>query len=88
MIVIAQVASEASNIAQFVPILILTLIIGWCSNNIARTKGRNVGAWTFFGLLPIIGFYSLVLLVGAADLKTQNEIDELKKRLDRLESLD
>tara|TARA_R110002050_G_scaffold242915_8_gene379264 strand:- start:371 stop:529 length:159 start_codon:yes stop_codon:yes gene_type:complete len=51
-------------------------------------KGRNVAAWTVIGLIPIVNIFSSILLQGSTNLKASNEIKELKKRIDRLESID
>lgn len=88
MIILAQVAPEVSPLAQFIPLLILTLLSGLYSNIWARMKGRNVAAWTIIGLIPIVNIFSSILLQGSTNLKASNEIKELKKRIDKLESID
>lgn len=88
MFILAQVTSEVSSLAQFIPLIIITLLTAIYSNIWARMKGRNVAAWTIIGFIPVVNIFSSLLLQGSTNLKVTKEIEELNKRIERLESKD
>ena len=69
VIILAQVTSEVSSLALLIKLLIFTLLVGIYSNIAARIKGRNVAAWTIIGFIPIVNFFSSLLLLGSTNLK-------------------
>jgi hypothetical protein len=73
-------ASALDIFIQFVPLLLLSVILGVVAHLLAKQKGRNVFLWTVLGALPLVNFISIWFFVGAANLRLERKIDELLQR--------
>lgn len=71
--------ADPSNqgVPSFLPMILLCIFTGLSSRFLAKDKGRNVTAWTIFGFVPAIGWFSLFLLIGCSCLKTNKKLDKL-----------
>jgi F0F1-type ATP synthase assembly protein I len=66
-----------SPLLQFIPLILLSLPIGFLANRLAKDKGRNVIAWTILGFIPIINFMMIWYFAGAKDKLLHAKIDRL-----------
>jgi hypothetical protein len=66
---------------QLIPMLLMSLGIAPVAYKLAKEKGRNVGLWTVLGAIPILNFICMWFFIGAANLRLEQKLDELNKRL-------
>ncbi len=64
-------------IQQFLPLIIISILIMFICRSIAKEKGKNVTLWTIFGLIPGINIYSLLYLFGASSTILERKIDKI-----------
>lgn len=76
------------TIAQFLPLIILSIVIGLVAHNLAKEKGRDVTLWTILGILPFINFFMIWYFVGASNLKHEAKLDEILSRINHDSELD
>ena len=81
----AQPGGAPSNqgLISFLPMIIIAIFTALSSRFLAKDKGRNTGAWTMIGCIPMIGFFSLILLVGCSCLNTKEKLDKLLEQHDK-----
>ena len=65
------------NVISYIPLIIISLVIGVTSSMLAREKGRNVALWTVVGLIPFVNIPAFWFFVGAANLRTEHKLDQL-----------
>lgn len=68
---------QPSPIFQFIPLMIISLVLGFVARALAKDKGRNVLNWTVLGFLPIVNFMCAWYFVGATNLRMERKIDAL-----------
>jgi hypothetical protein len=68
---------QPNPILQFIPLMIISLVMGFVARALAKDKGRNVLNWTVLGFLPIINFMCAWYFVGATNLRMERKIDAL-----------
>ena len=66
---------------QFIPILLMSLMVVPVAYKLAKEKGRNVALWTILGAIPILNIIFLWFFIGAANLRLERKLDELSKRI-------
>lgn len=69
--------SQPSVLMQFIPLLLISIFLGFVVIALAKEKGRRVGLWAFLGFLPIVNFYLFWFLVGASNQRVERKIDAL-----------
>ena len=62
---------------QFIPLIIISFVLGFVARALAKDKGRNVLSWTVLGFLPIVNFMCSWYFVGASNLRLERKIDAL-----------
>lgn len=65
----------ASFFVQLLPLLIVTIPLGFVINKLAKQKGRDTTAATVFAFVPFVNFYLMVYFVGATSLLTDSNPD-------------
>jgi hypothetical protein len=75
--------SSAAALFQIVFLLTLGLALAVIANKLAREKGRNVTLWTVLALIPIFNFLFMWYFVGASNLKLEQKVDEILRKLDK-----
>ena len=85
VIAMAPPNGDPSNqgVISFLPMILVAIFTAFSSRFLAKDKGRNIGAWTIVGCIPMIGFFSLILLVGCSCLKTKEKLDKLLEQHDK-----
>lgn len=68
---------QPNPILQFIPIIIMSLVLGFVARALAKDKRRNVLTWTVLGFLPIVNFVCASYFVGASNLRLERKIDAL-----------
>lgn len=66
-----------STLLSLLPLVLMTLPIGFISRMLAKEKGRNLTTWTVMGFFPIVNYFAMIFFLGAANLKLERKIDEL-----------
>lgn len=66
---------------QFVPLLLLSVLVGVLAYLLAKEKGRNIPLWTIIGLIPFINFIAVSFFIGAANLKQERMLEEILQRM-------
>ena len=69
---------------EFLPIITITVALGFLNWNLAKDKGRDPKIWIILSIIPVINMFSYGYLVGCADLNLQRKIDKLNDTLDKL----
>ena len=65
------------TIQQFLPLVIISILLMFICRSLAKEKGKNVTLWTIFGLIPGINIYSLLYLFGASSTILEGKIDKI-----------
>lgn len=68
---------QPSPILQFIPLMVISLVLGFVAHKLAKDKGRNVLTWTVLGFLPIVNFMCAWYFVGASNLRLERKLDAL-----------
>jgi hypothetical protein len=68
---------QMSPFLQFIPLIVVSLPIGFLANRLAKEKGRNVTLWTVLGFLPVLNFMMIWYFAGAKDKALEAKIDRL-----------
>lgn len=68
---------QTNPLTQFVPLMIVSLVLGFVARALAKDKGRNVLVWTILGFFPIVNFLCAWYFVGASNLRLERKIDAL-----------
>ena len=66
-----------STLLSLLPLVLMTLPIGFISRMLAKEKGRNLTTWTVLGFFPIVNYFAMIFFLGAANLKLERKLDEL-----------
>ena len=66
---------------QFVPLLVISLLMAPVAYKLAKDKERNVLLWTVLAATPIVNFFCIWYFIGASNLRLERKLDELTKRL-------
>lgn len=73
-----QSTSEATFMS-FVPLLILSVVLGVVGHYRAKDKGRPVMRWTILCIIPFVNFYCLAYLIGCTSLRLEAKLDAILK---------
>jgi len=65
------------TIQQFLPLIIISILLMFICCSLAKEKGKNVTLWTIFGLIPGINIYSLLYLFGTPSTILEGKIDKI-----------
>ena len=65
------------TIQQFLPLIIISIILMFVCRSLSREKGKNVTLWTILGLVPAVNFYSLLYLLGAPSKVLEEKMDKI-----------
>jgi len=68
---------------SFVPLLLLSAVLGVSAHLLAKDKGRNVVLWTVLGVIPIVNMVCAWYFVGASNLRLERKIDKLLEALEK-----
>ena len=71
---------QPGGFVSFVPLLMLSIVIGIQSHFLAKEKGRNVPLWTELGFVPVVNLFCIWYFTGAANFRLEKKVDELLKR--------
>ena len=87
MMLISNAYAEAMPVQEvgfvsFIPMIVVSIYLGFLANKLAKEKGRNVRFWTILGLLPLVNFLSIWFFIGAANLKLERKLDEMMNKLE------
>ena len=74
---------SSQGLISFLPMILIAIFTALSSRFLAKDKGRNAGAWTIIGCIPMVGFFSLILLIGCSCLKTKEKLDKLLEQHDK-----
>ena len=66
-----------STLWSLLPLLIMTLPLGFIARMLAKEKGRNVGLWTILGFIPLVNYFCFAFFIGAANLRLEKKLDQL-----------
>ena len=69
--------------AAFLPWLILTIPLVFICHRLAKEKGKNVTLWTVLGIIPVVNYFALAYLVGAANTLLEKKVDRLLSLLEK-----
>ena len=75
--------NQPSILLQFVPLLVLSLGLGFQALFLAKDKGRNVVLWAIVGFMPFVNFFCIWYLIGASNLRHEQKLDEILSRLQK-----
>ncbi len=76
------------TVQQFLPIIIISIILMFICNRLAKEKGKNVTLWTILGLIPGINIYSLLYLFGASSTILERKIDKILAQVKMIQQYD
>jgi len=76
------------TVQQFLPIIIISIILMFICHNLAKEKGKNVTLWTILGLIPGINIYSLLYLFGASSTILERKIDKILAQIKMIQQYD
>ena len=68
---------NVSPLLNLLPLVIMTIPLGFIARMLAREKGRNVTLWTVLGFVPLINYFCLAFFIGAANLRLEKKLDQL-----------
>lgn len=71
-----QPTSEATFMS-FIPLLLLSVVLGVVGHYLAKDKGRPVMRWTILCIIPFLNFYCLVYLIGCTNLRIEAKLDAI-----------
>jgi len=74
-------------IQQFLPLIIISILIMFICRSLAKEKGKNVTLWTILGLIPGINVYSLLYLVGASSTILEGKIDKILAQMKMMQQI-
>ena len=66
-----------STLLSLLPLVLMTLPIGFISRTLAKERGRNLTTWTVLGFFPVVNYFAIIFFLGAANLKLERKLDEL-----------
>jgi len=69
-----------STLLSLLPLLLVTIPLGFIARMLAKEKGRNVTLWTVLGFIPLVNYLCLAFFIGAANLRLEKKIDQLLER--------
>jgi hypothetical protein len=70
-----------SILFSLLPLVLMTLPIGFISRMLAKEKGRNVLLWTILGFTPLVNYFCLLFFIGAANLRLERRVEQLFEQL-------
>jgi len=62
---------------QFLPLVLISILLMFICRSLAREKGKNITLWTILGLVPAVNFYSLLYLLGAPSKVLEEKMDRI-----------
>ncbi|WP_156004298.1 hypothetical protein [Thiomonas sp. FB-6] len=68
---------NVSTLMNLLPLVIMTIPLGFIARMLAREKGRNVTLWTVLGFVPLINYFCLAFFIGAVNLRLEKKLDQL-----------
>ena len=72
---------QADPLMSFLPLLIMTIPLIFICRQLAKEKGKNVGLWTVLGIIPLVNYFAVIYLMGAANVQLEQKIDLLLSRI-------
>lgn len=69
-----------STLLSLLPLVILTIPLGFIARMLAKEKGRNIPLWTVLGFIPFVNYFCFVFFIGAANLRLEKKIDQLLEK--------
>ena len=78
-----ETTAQADPLLSLLPLLIISIILGFVANMLAKEKGRNVVKWTILGFIPIVNYFCIFFFVGAANLRLEDKIDQLLRNSEK-----
>jgi hypothetical protein len=73
-----QQSAEAS-LMSFIPLLLVSVLLGIVGHFLAKDKERPVLRWTILCIIPVVNLYCLMFLIGSTSLKLERKLDEILK---------
>ena len=67
----------------FLPLLLVSIVMGVVANLLAKDKGRNVNLWTILGIIPIVNIFCSGYFIGVSNLRVEKKIDKLIEALQK-----
>ncbi|WP_109481754.1 hypothetical protein [Paraburkholderia sp. C35] len=68
---------QPSPFISLLPLLLISVILGFVGHFLAKDKGRPVLKWTIVSFIPIINYICMVYLIGCTNLRLERKLDEL-----------
>jgi hypothetical protein len=75
--------SPTEVLISFVPLLIISLTVGFVARALAKEKGRNTALWTILGFIPLVNMVCMPFFIGAPNLRIEKKLDEIIEKLNR-----
>jgi len=66
-----------STLLSLLPLVIMTVPLGFIARKLAKEKGRDVTLWTILGFIPLVNYFCFAFFIGAANLRLEKKIDQL-----------
>ena len=76
---------QASGIAQFIPLLLISGIFGGMTAWAASKLGKNKVLWFILGALPAINFVSLWVLIWSTTIQIDRRLKVIEERIGKSE---
>ena len=78
-----ETTAQADPLLSLLPLLIISIILGFVANMLAKEKGRNVVKWTILGFIPIVNYFCIFFFIGAANLRLEDKVDQLLRNSEK-----
>lgn len=73
---------QSSPFIQFIPLLLLSIGLGFQALFLAKDKGRNVLVLTIFGFFPFVNLFCIWYLIGASNLRHNRMLQDILQKLE------
>lgn len=70
-------STPEATFMSFLPLLLLSVILGVLGHYLAKDKGRPVTRWTILCVIPVVNFYCLMYLIGCTSLRIEAKLDAI-----------
>lgn len=70
-------------LVTLLPALLMTIPLVFICYRLAKEKGKNVTLWTILGIIPVVNYFVLAYLVGAANRLLAKKVDRLLAILEK-----
>jgi hypothetical protein len=71
--------SAEANLMSFIPLLVVSVLLGVVGHFLAKDKERPVLRWTILCIIPFVNLYCLMFLIGSTSLRFERKLDEILK---------